>query len=222
MDCSTLAPTFNANTITIRNTHTVTIISSSSADQLTIDAGGTLVHSNGQSFTLNNGTGTDMTVNGTYVLNGTQPSGTGTIEIPRGGLVRVEGNAAPGESDDFAFGNANVTFRTGCTYEWATTLFTPSWTARTFFTIGENTRYLFSQTPSFALGGANPTVIYGTLEATAPITFTGAGTKTIANGILGSAAIDASGSTEIFSSPEAQPVYWVEQDCSHCLQALLI
>lgn len=194
---ATLAPTFNANTIQILNSHTVTIAADASADQLTILSGGTLNHSSGSVFSLNNGSGIDLTINsgGTYVLNGTQPSSTGTIEILNGGVIRVEGNNAPGDADDFAFGNANVTFRTGSVYEWATNTFTPSWAGRTYFTVGENTTYRFSQQPNFSVGGTNPTVIYGVVEANALLNIAGSGSKTIVNGILGSANIDASGST---------------------------
>jgi hypothetical protein len=59
---STLAPTFAANAITIRNTHTITISSPVTADQITVENGGTLAL-NGANLTLNDGTGTDLTIN---------------------------------------------------------------------------------------------------------------------------------------------------------------
>lgn len=69
VDASTLlfseVPCKDANTITIRNTHNITMNSTETADQLTIDNGGTLTYSSG-TLTLYNGTGTDLTVNGTF------------------------------------------------------------------------------------------------------------------------------------------------------------
>jgi len=194
---ATVAPTSSENTITIRNGHTVTIAASASADELTIQAGGILNHTNAVAFTLNNGTGTDMTINsgGIYILNGTQPAGSGTIEAQSGAIVRVSSNTAPGEGDDFGYGNANVTFRTGSVYEWATNSFVPLWDGRTYFTNGENTTFRFSQTPSSSLGGNSPTLIYGVLEANANIFIQGSGTKTFVNGIIGIANIDASAAT---------------------------
>ncbi|TRX29108.1 T9SS sorting signal type C domain-containing protein [Flavobacterium franklandianum] len=58
---STLAPTSAANTITIRDLHTITISGAVTADQITVESGGTLVL-NGADLTLNNGTGTDLTI----------------------------------------------------------------------------------------------------------------------------------------------------------------
>lgn len=192
---ATLAPTFNANTILVRNTHTVTIASPSTADQLTVQSGGVLNHSAGVSFTLNNdASGTDMTVNsgGIYVLNGTQPTGSGTIEFLSGGTARVDANGSSNESDDFAYGNANVTFRTGSVFNWNTNLYTPEWSGRIYFTSTESPTFRFSQSPNFSLGGGTITIIYGILEANAPLTIIGTATKTIANGIIGSSTVDAS------------------------------
>ncbi|MEQ1553172.1 MAG: hypothetical protein ABL929_03280 [Ferruginibacter sp.] len=63
---ATLAPTSAANTIIIRNGHNITTsVGSQTADQLTIDAGATLTFGAG-TLTIENGTGTDMVVNGTF------------------------------------------------------------------------------------------------------------------------------------------------------------
>jgi hypothetical protein len=195
---ATLVPTFNANTITIRNGHTVTIAAAASADQLSIQSGGVLNHSNGIAFTLNDGTGTDMTVlaGGIYVLNGTQPTGSGTVEVQNAGKVRVDANGAPNQSDDFAYGNANVTFRTGSIFDWATTA-QPEWSGRIYFINTESPTFRFSSAPSLPVGGGTLTIIYGILEANAALTITGAGTKTFTNGIIGSGNIDASASGQL-------------------------
>ena len=57
--------------------------------------------------------------------------------------------------------------------------------------------FRFSQTPSLGVGGGTLTIIYGILEANAAVTITGSGTKTITNGIIGSANVDASASGQL-------------------------
>lgn len=55
--------------ITIQNGHTVTVTASVTIDQVTVDAGGTLTNNqSGANLTINDGTGTDLLVNGTYNL----------------------------------------------------------------------------------------------------------------------------------------------------------
>jgi hypothetical protein len=58
-------PSNTDGTITIRNTHTVTINSDTSIDQTTIDLGGKIVLASGW-LTIANGSGTDLIINGTY------------------------------------------------------------------------------------------------------------------------------------------------------------
>jgi len=64
---ATLVPTANANTITIQNTADVTVAATAGGDQITVDAGATLTLN--ANFTLADGAGTDLIVNGT--LNNT-------------------------------------------------------------------------------------------------------------------------------------------------------
>jgi predicted outer membrane repeat protein len=67
IDASTLPlaeyPCSGGNVITIQNTHTITLSTAESADQMTIVNGGTLTYSSG-TLTIENGTGTDLTING--------------------------------------------------------------------------------------------------------------------------------------------------------------
>ncbi|MGZ8544115.1 MAG: T9SS type A sorting domain-containing protein [Flavisolibacter sp.] len=61
------APTSTDGIITIQNTHVITVTSATSADDLVIDAGGTLTVATAGVFTLVNGAaGSDMTINGTF------------------------------------------------------------------------------------------------------------------------------------------------------------
>ncbi len=202
---ATLVPTSAADTILIRNGHTVTIDPiGATAEKLVVQSGGTLVHPNGNVFALTDGPGIDMTVasGGIYVINGTQlvsASITDTIDIQSGGLVRVDGNSAPSESDDFGSnGNIGVViYETGSTYQWNTTD-NCQWSGQYFFTPGNNTNFTFSQTPSTSLGGNTNTTIYGTLIANADLVIAGpSGDKTITNGIKGTNKIDASSAGNI-------------------------
>ena len=91
---ATLTPTNNANTITIRNGHTVTVTAAANADQMTIETGGQLTINNAIVFSLANGTGTDLTVNGALQVSGSLSMGgnssllvNGTGSIPSGGAI---------------------------------------------------------------------------------------------------------------------------------------
>lgn len=93
-------PTSADGAITIRNTHTVTISASVTADQITVDAGGALNNNTGTALlTINDGAGTDLTVNGIFtfggintltplgaspsvLINGTMSWTSGTLQVP--------------------------------------------------------------------------------------------------------------------------------------------
>jgi CSLREA domain-containing protein len=77
-------PTSTDDTIQIQSGHTVTVTASVSADQLTVDAGGTLTISGSVTLTIANGTGTDATVNGT-LTNG------GNLTLAASSLMNVGG-----------------------------------------------------------------------------------------------------------------------------------
>ena len=72
---ATVPPDFTSNTITVLNTHTVTINSARTADQLVVNTGGTLVL-NDYVLTLHDGPGADLTVNGTYINNASAANNT--------------------------------------------------------------------------------------------------------------------------------------------------
>jgi autotransporter-associated beta strand protein len=84
-------PTSAADTIEIQNTHTVTVTANVDADQLTVDSGGTLSVNNGVTFTIADGTGTDLTDNGTVatagnITNNGQAVINNTLQIDEGGF----------------------------------------------------------------------------------------------------------------------------------------
>ncbi|HOH98087.1 MAG TPA: DUF2341 domain-containing protein [Candidatus Cloacimonadota bacterium] len=84
---ATLSPSSTANTITIRNSHTVTVAAGVSVDQVTVDSGGQVNVNSGITLTIANGTGTDMTVNGTLRSAGTITT-TGTLAFGSGGVYQ--------------------------------------------------------------------------------------------------------------------------------------
>ena len=77
---ATLTPDFNSNTITILNTHTVTVTANLTTDQTVVNSGGAVIVNPTVVVTVNDGTGTDLTVNagGSFTLKSTV-AGTASI-----------------------------------------------------------------------------------------------------------------------------------------------
>jgi hypothetical protein len=203
---ATLIPTSDANSITIRSGHSITINSNVSADQLTVEPGGVLSHLSGRVFTLNDGTGVDMTVNGTYVLNGTIPVGSGTSNINAGGVVRVDNNTG-GESDNFAFStNTKVDFKTGSVFQWNEN------TAFETVSIDYFEDNFGAEKPIFRISATNLNVgsnsvtqIFGLLDVTGSVTWTGTGAKYFRDGITGNGDVaQASSGTFYINGTDAQ------------------
>src|ERR1700686_724778 len=90
-------PTSADGVITIRDPHTVPGTADVSADQLTIDAGGTLVVSSGVPLTIDNGAGPDLTVNGTATNGGTLTLAANSL-MNVGGSFTSSGTFNPGTS----------------------------------------------------------------------------------------------------------------------------
>lgn len=90
---ATLVPTAAANTITIRNSHTVTVAAAAGGDQIAIEVGATLNLSN--DFTLSDGTGTDLNVDGTLINTAGTHVITGQIEFYSNGLYQHNRNGSP-------------------------------------------------------------------------------------------------------------------------------
>ena len=73
---ATAAPSNTANTILIRNTHEITVNTNTTADQVTVEAGGIVTIDNSKTLTVNDGVGVDLEVNGTLNVNGGLIGGT--------------------------------------------------------------------------------------------------------------------------------------------------
>lgn len=182
------SPASSDNAITIRSGHEITISSSASADQCMVESGGTVILNAGITFDINDGLGTDLSIAGILVLNGSQPTGTGTIVVQNGGTVRVDDNTTPNQADDFASLNTRVSFLTGSVFDWNTTL-SPSSAGITYFVAGQIPIFRFSKTPAVRFGGNSPTIINGLLDLQADVTLQFNGDKTFVNGIVGSGSL---------------------------------
>ncbi|GEM_PF-3236417 len=80
-------PTSSDGTVAIQNGHVVTITANVTVDQVTINSGGQAILNSGITLTINNGTGTDFTVSGTFTSAGTITNN-GTMAYNAGGMYR--------------------------------------------------------------------------------------------------------------------------------------
>ncbi|GEM_PF-4917116 len=85
-EAATVTPTSAHGVITIRSPYTVTVAASVTVDQVRIDAGSQVTVNSSSTFTVTNDTGTDLTLNGTLLNQGTLVRGSqATIEVGAGG-----------------------------------------------------------------------------------------------------------------------------------------
>jgi len=81
---ATVAPSSSVGTITILNSHTITVTANVTADQLVINSGGILIINSSRILTIANEVGTDLTVNGTVSNAGTITQSLSTAEFNSG------------------------------------------------------------------------------------------------------------------------------------------
>ena len=107
-----------------------------------------------------------------------------------GSKYQVYGPTAGGTADNIAISsNARVTFKTGSIFQWNNT---SAFNANGITYFNSDTEYpifRISQNISLNVGGGTNTVIKGLFEANASIIFTGGGTKTFRDGVIGSGLI---------------------------------
>ena len=191
---ASLIPTAAARTISIRNTHTVTVSNNQNMDEVIIENGGILLHSSA-TLTINDGTGDDVIVQsgGVFTLasgnNGPvfSPS-SASANINTGGMLRLSaiGLTAAGvgvNASNYIYSNASI-------LEY-TLIFAFSTTGVTYFpNANAATIPIFRITSNVGnVGGNIATVFNGLFEANGNITFQNTGTKTFRNGIIGSGNI---------------------------------
>ena len=191
---ATLTPTSSANTISIRSSHTVTIILAVTVDQVIIEGGGILVHSAGLLTINDDASGNDILVQNGAVftlsfLNNPPvfSPATATVDINTGGTLRVSvgGLTALGAGVN----SSNFIYRDASILELTTAFSTAG---VTYFPNVTNEIPIFRTTGILSVGAGTNTVINGVFEANSSITFINAGTKTFRNGIRGTGNINGS------------------------------
>jgi len=93
----------SANAVTIRSGHVVTVTAAVTSDQVTIDAGGQVTVNSGQTWTIDDGAGTDLTVNGTLSISGTVSPSAGPQYVVSGVVVNAGAISTSGVGSSFAF-----------------------------------------------------------------------------------------------------------------------
>ena len=102
-----VAPGSGDGAISISNGHNITVAASTTIDELTIDAGATITVNASQTLTIANGSGDDLTVNGSLIINGSV-SNSGAIKLNSGGLYNhANGTSIPN----------GITFASGSTLD---------------------------------------------------------------------------------------------------------
>lgn len=192
-------PDATNETITIQNGHTITIDGDITVDQLVVESGATLVRTSGD-ITLEDGTGEDFIINGTYQENAstslTLPLGDGTMLVNSGGVLEVS-TSNPGNFDDYASNQtpafaSRITWSDGAIFYWnVTTTFSAS--GRTYFPNVTGTDIpIFRIGKSVSnIGGNSETVINGKveIEAGANNEWQGTADKTFKYGVIGAGTL---------------------------------
>ncbi|WP_178986187.1 InlB B-repeat-containing protein [Winogradskyella helgolandensis] len=197
---STSAPTKDANTITIRPTHTVYVESSISLDQTVIE--GTLELRTGSELNINDGTGDDIKIESGGLISVKNNSGDYTsifnqdpdasIHVGSNGKIEIIGgvSAVPGNMGNLASNVKNI-WDDGSIYEWNSTVGTPDGSGITYFPNSDtSTIPIFRISALYSgddtIGGSFPLIVNGLIDAKVDITFKSSGTKDFRNGFIGS------------------------------------
>lgn len=195
---ATSAPSNAANTITIRNGHTINIDAYSTGDQITINNGGILIFS-ANTFVLSDGTGDDLNIeNGgvfTLAQANTPPSyGTGspTVNVSSGGILRITTSGLTGNGT--GVNSSNFNYQHQSILEWASSATAFSSNNVTYFpNVNATTVPIFrvSETPGFSVGAGGATTFNGYFEvaATKNVNWNGTGVITFRNGFGGRGGI---------------------------------
>jgi autotransporter-associated beta strand protein len=88
-------PSYTNGTITIRNTHTVSVDVNVTIDETTINTGGTVDLSGAIILTINNGSGTDLNVSGYFKQSNGTLTNNGQIVVQSGGVIEQAKNLTP-------------------------------------------------------------------------------------------------------------------------------
>ncbi|MFZ1535549.1 MAG: T9SS type A sorting domain-containing protein [Chitinophagaceae bacterium] len=178
----TTFPTSTNNVITVRNTHTVTVTANVSIDQCTIESGGQVTVNAGQTLTVANGSGTDLTVNGTLVNSNTITT-TGTVAFNANSVYQHARNGGVIPTATWnTTSSCNITGITGT----APTGLNQAFGNFTWDCIGQTTGFLFAEALStingnFTVGITNSFGLYLASTNNTTYTLTVGGNLTINN-----------------------------------------
>jgi len=103
-------PTSASGAITIRNGHTVTVTANVTVDQVTIEVGGQVTVNNGVTWTIDDPSGVDLTVNGTLSIAGTVAPANGPQYVINGTVINAGAISVSGAGSSFTF-NANSLYQ---------------------------------------------------------------------------------------------------------------
>lgn len=199
---ATSVPTPAANTITIRNGHTVSITAVTSADQLVIQNGGMLDHVTGN-FNITDGVGDDVIIEngGVLVLSSSisRPAFSSTlarVNINTGGKLRLSASGLTGAGA--GVNDSTYVYQHQSILEWTLgSGFSFSTSGVTYFpNVDAVTIPIFRTTNAtpIIVGGTGNTIFNGIFQSDgATVNWTNSGTKAFRNGITGTGTMDGSG-----------------------------
>jgi hypothetical protein len=105
-------PTSAANTVTIQSPNTVTISSAVTIDQIVVNNGAAITTSGATTVTINDGTGADLIINGTFTESSTNAmvwSGSATWQMGANGtLIKTTNTSSNNWQDKYETGIANI------------------------------------------------------------------------------------------------------------------
>ena len=209
---ATATPTSDNDTITIRNGHNVSVTASVSADELTVNLGGTLTINSGQTLTIANGAdATDCLVNGTLSNVGVVTT-TGALTIGATGVYThaQNGGTVPqaiwASTSTCKITGATTALPSGITNSGSdaqTNMFgnfvwdCPNQTAKLYFASSGSSWTQFTLEGSFTVNNTgNSSLLFGAVNGSTDRTFT----------VKGDFIIAKTGTATIFSLSE----YWNE------------
>ncbi len=193
---ATLVPNLNSAGITIRNNHNIALSSGSiTADQLTVDASATLTVNGGQ-LTINNGAGTDLTVNGTFTFSSGNTIYSPGYTVSFGALAAYNHNVNGGTIPASTWNLSSICTVTGMIGTWPLNIaqnygnFTWSCTGQTSFVTISNPAFSTQGTLRVTASGASSGVNLNNTANSYTFTF---GAIEVTGGILEFSYLPAAG-----------------------------
>ncbi len=112
---ATLSPTSSATSITVMNTHNITVTSAVTGEAITVNAGGIININSGGTLSIANGSGTDLTITGTVNVNsGGTLANSGAISSTTSSLLVNSGGTYQHTQDNGAIPSATWNTTSTC------------------------------------------------------------------------------------------------------------